>query len=125
MDDPQKCPHLEISGLTLVDNTGRRRATIGLMDEAGMPSFRLYDSNQRERIVIGLDKDDTPHFAMLRGDAKALVGVGVDGRGNVGMTLYDLAGNIKVIVQASDADGGAVMIYDAKGECVWAAPPAE
>jgi hypothetical protein len=115
MADSVEPTHVVASALTIVDSRGRRRATIDVIDGLRMPSFRLYDSNGCERIVIGLTENDIPQFAMLREDGKPILGMGVDGIGNTGIEICNAAGVPIITVQVSVAGDGDVRIYDSQG----------
>jgi len=118
MGESNKYPNLVVSGLELVDDAGRRRASLQLYDNE-MPNLRLYDANRCERIVIGLGKKDSPHFAMLDQTAKTLIGIEVFEDGDAGIAIHDSTGKPAVYLQSSKSDGGSAAIFNADGECVW------
>ena len=114
MADSAEPSHVVASGLTIVDSRGKRRATLNTIGELEKPSFRLYDSEGLERVVIGLNENDMPGFSLLKPDAKQIVGIGIDGIGNTGIAVFNAAGVPIITIQVSDYGDGDVTIYDSR-----------
>lgn len=87
-------PHknLVTEALHLVDSQGRIRASLTAWPADDLPRLGLSDIDGRERIVIALAKNGTPHVSLLREDGSAAVEIGLSEAGHASVEVWGADG---------------------------------
>jgi hypothetical protein len=96
---------LETQQLVLRDQEGRLRGSFGV-DEAGLPSLKVYDHRGLEQVMLGVQSDDMAMLSLSnRGATRILLDTSVDGY--TSLRLFDPVQNEKasLVIKPDNAVG--------------------
>lgn len=78
---------LEAEAICLKDSKGKTRMQLYVDDDYG-PVFELFDSKQRPRLTIQLNKDGVPQIRFESDKRLPVLGIGAGEEGDAGFTVY-------------------------------------
>ena len=110
---------IEAQLFLIKDVNGKMRASLGMDTVADAPYLKLYDANEKSRVVIEAYPRQ-PNLWLSGADEKmrAVFATAAD---STGLELFDTSGNIRANLQV-DQNGTLFEMLDAEGRTLWSAP---
>ena len=132
----EKLPDLEVRSLTVKDEKGGKRVTLGTEEGAGY--VRLHDKTGRVRLSLRTTASGNPHLSLADQTGKNAVVLRTFLDGSVLLALKRLflrsgttspailltgRGGIRASLGMADGGSPVLKFRDAKGKVIWQAPP--
>ncbi len=114
-EDPLEREELRAQKFVLLDSDGKTRAQLQAAGKGGAVALTFHDSDEKMRLLLGLDPRQAPTLAMLEG-AEKRVEIGVDGKSGRPHMSLKAGGRSEVAVHFDEYDRASISLSDLKGQ---------
>lgn len=105
---------LQAEKFQVVDRTGKARAELALED-GEVPYVRLLDSAQKQRVLLGLNKEGCGTLSFIDGDDKQRINLALTEKGEMALTMQAADGAMRLGLSAGD-DVASLQLNDGQGK---------
>ena len=111
---------LEAEAICLKDSKGKTRMQLYVDDDYG-PVFELFDSKQRPRLTIQLNRGGVPQIRFESDKRLPVLGIGADEKGNAGFSVYHPDGTPAFMFETRTTPDQAMHIaaFNRSGKVIW------
>lgn len=114
-EDPLERGELRAQKFVLLDSDGKTRAQLQAAGKGGAVALTFHDSDEKMRLLLGLDPRQAPTLAMIEGTDKR-VEIGVDGKSGRPHLSLKAGGGSEVAVRFDEYDRASISLCDLKGQ---------
>lgn len=114
-EDPLEREEFRAQKFVLLDSEGKTRAQLQAAGKGGAVALTFHDSDEKMRLLLGLDPRQAPTLAMLEGTDKR-VEIGMDGKSGRPHLSLKAGGRSEVAVRFDEYDRASLSLSDTKGQ---------